>query len=151
MRPTNGSPGAREVISFQPFDGDVWSEIIEPGTADRFNTVEWALSDDRERVNEFLELMFHSLRSKLRPLEISYHRDGEYFYFTATRDLQPKRISYRSFKNITTRTVFQGFPSKDDPTHMRYYRHTAFGAQFFRFEGVWYLAITPTYTSPSTG
>lgn len=135
----------KEVISFRPLDGDVWTEIIEPGTADRFNTVEWALSDDRERVNEFLELMFHSLKSKLRPLGISYYRDGEYFYFTATADLQPRRISCKSFKNNTARTVFRGFPSKADPTHMRFYRHAAFGCQFVRFDGAWYLAITPTY------
>jgi hypothetical protein len=135
----------KEVVSFQPFDDNVWNEIIEPGTSDRFNTAEWALSDDRERINEFLELMFHSLKAKLRPLGISYFRDGEYFYFTATSNLQPKRIDYKSLKKSTTRTVFQGFPSKDDPTHMRFYRHAAFGGQFFRFDKMWYLAITPTY------
>jgi len=135
----------KEVISFHSFDDSVWADIVEPGTADRFNTSEWALSDEKERVNEFLELMFRSLKSKLRPLGVSYYRDGDYFYFTASPDLQPRKIDYKSFKKSTTRTIFQGFPSKDDPTHIRFYRHTAFGGQFLRFDGIWYLAITPTY------
>jgi hypothetical protein len=135
----------KQVVSFRPLEGRVWEEIIEVGTADRFNTVEWAFSSDLDRVNEFIELMFHALRAKLRPLGVSYHRDGEYFYFTASHDLTPRRIEYRSFKKNATRTVFQGFPSKDDPTHMRFYRHTAFGGQFFCFDQTWYLAITPTY------
>jgi hypothetical protein len=135
----------KQVISLQPFDSVLWNDVIEPGTSERFDMAEWAGSDDRERVNEFLELMFHALKAKLRPLGVAYYRDGEYFYFTATQDLSPKRMEYKSFRKNATRTVFQGFPSKDDPTHMRFYRHLAFAHQFFRFDNTWCLAISPTY------
>jgi hypothetical protein len=134
-----------EVASFQPFDDALWNDIIDQGTAEQFHSVEWATSDDPQRVNEFLELMFHALRSKLRPLGVSYHREADYFYFTASSDLRPKRMSYKSLKTTSSRTVFQGFPSKDDPTHMRFYRHVAFSGQFHNFDGDWYLSVEPTY------
>jgi hypothetical protein len=136
---------SRQVISFQPFDFNAWDKIIDRGTEDRFDLAEWAFSSDRDRVNEFLELIFHALKAKLRPMGVAYFRAGDYFYFTATQDLKPKRIEYKSFRKNATRTVFQGFPSKDDPTQMRFYRHVAFQPQFFCFDKTWYLAITPTY------
>jgi len=89
--------------------------------------------------------MFHALKAKLRPQGVAYFHENEYFYFTATHELRPKRVDYRSFRKNTTRTVFQGFPSKDDPTHMRFYRHAAFAPQFLCFDRTWYLSITPTY------
>jgi len=134
-----------QVVSFQPFDATVWESVIEQGTEERFNMEEWAYSHERSRVNEFLELMFYALRAKLRPLGVGYFREGDYFYFTATPDLKPQRVEYKSFRKNATRTVFQGFPSKDDPTHMRFYRHLAFEPQFLNFGKTWYLAITPTY------
>ena len=136
---------SRQVISFQPFDAKVWDNIIDRGTEDRFDMAEWAFAADRDRVNEFLELMLHALKAKLRPMGVAYFREGDYFYFTATSDLKPKRVEYKSFRKNTTRTVFQGFPSKDDPSQMRFYRHVAFQPQFFCFEKAWYLSITPTY------
>lgn len=136
---------SRQVISFQPFDSTAWDDIIDRGTEDRFAMSEWAFSSDRDRVNEFIELMVYALKAKLRLMGVAYFREGEYFYFTATPDLKPKRVEYKSFRKNATRTVFQGFPSKDDPTHMRFYRHVAFQPQFFSFEKAWYLAISPTY------
>jgi hypothetical protein len=136
---------ARQVISFEPFESTLWEEIVDRGTVEEFDLAEWAFSPDTDRVNEFLELMFHALKAKLRPLGVAYYRDGEYFYFIATSDLKPKRVEYKSLRKNTTRTVFQGFPSKDDPSHMRFYRHVAFQPQFFCFDQTWYLTISPTY------
>jgi hypothetical protein len=136
---------SRQVISLQPFDSKAWNDIIDRGTEDRFAMSEWAFSSDRDRVNEFLELMLYALKAKLRRIGVAYFREADYFYFMATPDLKAKRVEYKSFRKNATRTVFQGFPSKDDPTHMRFYRHVAFQAQFFCFSKTWYLAISPTY------
>jgi hypothetical protein len=134
-----------EVVSFQPLEGSTWDELIDAGTVDRFNTSEWAFADDADRENLFRELIFRSLRSKLRKLRVSYFREDDYFYFSATGDLKPRRVTYKSLKKTATRTVFQGFAAKDDPARMKFYRHAAFSGQFYRFNNVWYLAITPTY------
>jgi hypothetical protein len=135
----------KQVISFQPFTASAWDEIIDRGTEESFDLAEWAFSPQRDRINEFLELMFHALKAKLRPFGVAYFHESDYFYFTASQDLKPKRIDYRSFRKNTTRTVFQAFAAKDDPSHIKYYRHVAFKPQFLCFDRQWYLSIEPTY------
>jgi hypothetical protein len=135
----------KQVVSAQPFESRAWDGIIDRGTEDRFDTKDWAFSVQPERSSEFLELMSHVLRGKLRPMGVSYYRAGEYFYFLATPDLAPRRIEYKSFRKNATRTVFQGFPSNGESTHVGFYRHLAFQPRFMRFEKTWFLAITPTY------
>lgn len=68
-----------------------------------------------------------------------------YYFFKATKDLTPRVVRWRALQKQTERTVFEGYPSKLDPTRIAYYRHLAFLPKFRRFGGQWYLEITPTY------
>jgi hypothetical protein len=135
----------KRILSFHNLDEYPWNRICDLGTLEDFDTEEWTYSDDVDRRHEFVQLLNRSLREKVWSGLMYSERKGCY-YFRATSDLSSRRISYRSPSGRTVRrTVFQGYPSKRDPSRIAYYRHSAFEGQFKLFEGVWYLEITPTY------
>lgn len=121
-----------------------WNKVCDQGTVECFDSSEWEYTDDADRQRDFVQLLNYCLSQKLRP-EVIYHKKKEYYYFSATQDLMPKYRSYKSLAAGTVRAVFQGYPQKDDPTKISFYRHSAFAGQFLRFDDTWYLEITPTY------
>lgn len=56
-----------------------------------------------------------------------------------------------SLQQRTTRTVFQAYRSKLDPTKIAYYRHQGFKPHFLRLEDRWYVEITPRYIFTADG
>jgi hypothetical protein len=72
------------------------------------------------------------------------------YYFSKTRDLQAKQVSWKRIKE-SKRTVFGPHFGKKDTTRIIYYRHLAFVPYFLRFGGQWYLEITPSYHFTSDG
>jgi len=145
-----GPSSGRQIVAFGELSGSAWDELLDRGTLESFDSTEWALSDDAQRVADFIELLKYSLIHKLRPHGIAYSQSGEYFYFSATRDRRSRRIPYHSLQKATERNVFQPFlrPESGD---VKYYRHSAFSAEFTRIESSWYLGITPTYHFTSDG
>ena len=75
------------------------------------------------------------------PHFVRYSRKHDCYYFAATKDLRPRIHHYQVVKTRTSREVFRSYPA-NAPS---YYRHSAFEGHFRRFEGIWYLEITPTY------
>jgi hypothetical protein len=132
------------IISFYDLDDHPWNSVCEVGTLERFATREWAYSDDADRTRDFVHLLNRALREMLGPT-VRYSEEMKYYYFTASSSLSPRKIAYRSRKSETTRTVFKGYPRKDDPERIAYYRHSAFNGFFHRYGGEWYLEISPTY------
>jgi hypothetical protein len=118
-----------------------WNTLCDVGTAEEFGVDEWADSDDPDRRREFVRLLNACLREKCYPL-VRYSKARDSFYFAASRDLRPRPYHYQAAKMRTSRIVFRGYPTPDDPS---YYRHSAFEGRFKRFDGQWYLEITPTY------
>jgi hypothetical protein len=76
---------------------------------------------------------------------VKFSRETGYYYFRASQDLSNIEYSYASREHRTSRTVFKGYPKKFDRTQISYYRHSAFEGRFVRYDGAWYLQITPTY------
>lgn len=133
-----------KLLSFHDLAEEPWPHVCDRGTVDRFNSVEWAESDDPDRRREFVQLLNQVLRQKLWPA-MRYSESRECYYFAATADLAPRELAYRSRFNATKRVVFQGYPNRRDPQRMAYYRHSAFEGRFLGLDGAWYLEITPTY------
>lgn len=141
----------KQILSFHDLSIAPWQEIVDQGTVETFSVNDWLRSDDAERQAEFIELLTHCLRARLRRLGVAYFRDGDYFYFMASHDLSARRVRYRSLRRFAERTVVIGKAKPDDLSRMRYYRHAAFSSRFLKCGESWYLAITPTYHFTSDG
>jgi hypothetical protein len=133
------------LMSFHDLEASPWHSVCDAGTVEAFRTQEWARSDDQDRQRDFVELLNWSLREKLYQAHVGFCERLGHYYFLRTPSLKPRKISFRSLARGSHRTVFQGYPSKEDATKMRYYRHMAFEGQFRRFADEWFLEICPTY------
>jgi hypothetical protein len=134
-----------QVISVYDIAADEWPRLVDRGTVEPVPASEWADADD-ERRRDFVELLNRCLSSRARQLGLQRDRDEGYHYFPATADLSPRKISYASLRRGTDRTVFQRYATKKaDQEAREYYRHSAFLGQFRRYEGCWFLEITPGY------
>lgn len=155
IRAKLGAHGAQENDEWFPKRGSVysfidlseapWDEICDQGTVEEFDSEEWAYSEDRDQQREFVHLLNQCLRAKARALGLRYSKDLDCYYFEATNDLSEFKLGYQSIINETSRTVFRGYPKKNKPGEIAFYRHSAFQSRFKRFGDNWYLEITPTY------
>ncbi|MFN8560030.1 MAG: DUF4365 domain-containing protein [Dehalococcoidia bacterium] len=138
-----------QVLSFNDLSDHAWSAVCDPGTVEDFDSAEWADSTDRDRVQDFVQLLNFTLRQDLSPL-LRYERQKDLYYFSPTKNLRDKTISYRATAVRAKRSVFKAYYSKASPNGDTtngplYYRHSAFEGRFLRLDGQWYLQLTPTY------
>lgn len=137
--------GSKQLYSFDDLDGDHWKGVIEEGTVEPHSAALFAQSMDTEYVNIFAELLGRALSEKVAEA-LAFHGKRDFYYFRPTADLSTRTISYTGIENATSRAVFKGYGKRrDDPEKPSYYRHSAFRAQFRRYEKTWYLEVTPTY------
>jgi hypothetical protein len=141
----------KQILSVHNLREEPWSQLCDPGTAERFDADEWIRSTEPQQKNEFLQLLYHCLRELLGPHDVVYNKSLDLFYFKANSALSPRRLSYPSLKNLTDKTVFGPYESKTKAGRIAYYRHSAFRGAFRRFDDVWYLEVTPTYFFSSDG
>lgn len=140
----------KQIVSFYNLDEYPWSAICDSGTIERFDTREWAFSDDPDKQRLFVWLLRKALREKLWP-EVRFSKDKHCYYFRATNDLSPRTLPYRSLSHSTSRKVFRAYYSTKRPGEVSFYRHSAFKDQFLCFDATWYLEITPTYYYTGNG
>lgn len=76
--------------------------------------------------------------------------EDAYWNEIAKRYLVSRTIVRQSVIRSLPRTVFKAYFA-GNTRRLLYYRHHAFRYQFMRFEGQWYLEITPTYHYTSDG
>ena len=125
-----------------------WDSLCDRGTVEDFATEEWANAADPTKRHQFVDLLNRCLVEKGRTLGLAYdtnHANHEHYYFRATADLSRRIVRYRSLTKNATRTVFESYRSKTRPDQIAYYRHSAFEGRFRRYDGAWFLEITPTY------
>jgi hypothetical protein len=128
-----------------------WCHVCDRGTIEMIETDEWSESDDPDISRHFVWLLKECLHEAFGRLHMRLDMDEDYYYFKATKDLSPRRVSYRSRQNATRRTVFQGYRSKLNADKIAYYRHVGFEPRLLRFDGKWCLEINPTYRFTSDG
>ena len=141
----------KRILAFHDLTEEPWSKFCDRGTVEEFDATEWSASDDVQKQNDFAQLLGRCLTERLRRMAVRRDKDQECYYFLRTKKLTPRTIQYQSLKRRASKTVFQSYPSKQDPTTIAYYRHTAFGAHFKRYDGQWFLEIVPTYFFTSDG
>lgn len=141
----------RRIYSFLDLNREPFRSICDLGTLEPIETGYLAQSADRDLTNVFIRLLRKSLREKLWPLKVRFDSSDKYYHFMADRELRGYSYDYQGPQVPTDRRVFVRYPDKRDPKKAVYYRHSAFSGQFLRFDGDWYLEITPTYRFTSDG
>jgi hypothetical protein len=146
----------KRILSFHDLSEFPWTEVVDQGTVETFETGEWGLSSDQERKNDFVRLLNQTLR------QLCYHKgigvfaskNGKpVFYFRPRKVVDPKteevsretRTETWKLEKNSMRTVVQIYRSDKDKSKVLYYRHHGFVGQFHRFDAKWYLEISPTY------
>jgi hypothetical protein len=135
----------KKVFSFHDLSEQEWATICDQGTAEGFDTAEWAYSIDELRRKDFVRLLKLALDRKLHHLDIEFHSKMEIYFFRLPEGLKFWKVPYRGIQRSTSRRVVEHYTNKNDPARPGYYRHLAFAAQFFVIEGKWYLQLTPTH------
>jgi len=141
----------KSILSFHDLRERPWEIFCKRGTVETFDTEEWALSEDLDKKRVFVELLNKCLDTRLRKHACSYNKQYDCHCIWATKNLQKKEFSYRSYSQKTTREVFAPYESKTTKGRIAYYRHSAFMGHFVRIENKWYLEINPTYVFTSDG
>jgi hypothetical protein len=143
----------RRILAAHDLTERPWSSFVDRGTVEDIETEHWANSDDPDLLRRFVELLNYCLAVRCRQIGCDRRKDDGMFYFSASKDLSPRVVPYRSVKELTRRTVFQAYAYKkgDRAGEVSYFRHAAFLGQFRRHGRQWYLAITPTYLFTSDG
>jgi len=135
----------KKVYSFHDLGEEAWATICDQGTAESFDTAEWAYSKDELRRKDFARLLKLSLDRKLHHMDVEFHSKMEIYFFRLPTGLKTWKIPYRSIYKNTSRKVVEYYPNKKDSARPGYFRHLAFSAQLIFLEGKWYLELTPTY------
>jgi nucleoside phosphorylase len=143
----------KTLYAFHDFSDPVWAKVCDPSTVESHDTSHWSDSTDPERLAEFVELLKGCLKELGRTRDLYYiHKQrvgGEtktfkYLYYAPTDDLSTRTIVMKSLVQSRPRNVFRAYHSKKTG-NVSYYHHQAFKFEFVRFDGQWYLEITPTH------
>src|SRR5207249_12002520 len=123
--------GYKAIMSFHDLAEHPWDKVCDAG-AESFETREWSKSEDSDKIRDFVRLLNQCLKEKTWKAGLRYSKRCDCYYFKATQDLSPRRISYPSFKEETSRQVFRAYYKRGDAAQINYYRHSAFVGQFLR-------------------
>lgn len=132
----------RRIVTFHDLTRSEWRGLSDRGTVEDFSVEEWSQSQDRDRVRDFVDLLRRTLREMVYH-DLNYDRRKEYYFFRPSEKLDERTFSYRALQRETSRAVFSPYYGRD--RQISYYRHSAFFDRFHRFDGQWYLEVTPTY------
>jgi hypothetical protein len=106
-----------------------------------FPTSEWSESENPDVQRTFVALLNFTLRA-MHHEELRFSRERGYVYHVATSNLSGKKVKG---KTGSGRTVFKVYRSQDELNKVKFCRHYAASLNFRRWEGEWYLEISPTY------
>jgi len=140
----------RKVIySFDDLNSRAWRSYCEAGSIEEHSTSLLADSEILATKNIFVELLNLTLKSQLYDQDLGYCNAG-YFYQKPDVSLAQRTATYNSRLKKATRVMFSAYTSRDGSA-VSFYRHTAFKAQFHRFNSKWFLQVLPTYHFTSDG
>lgn len=137
-----------KVFSFHNLTQHPWPKVVDAGTVERFDSDEWAKSDDTDRRRDFVRLLNQALRSFLAARGIwrfAPKESAPVYYFAPGRDKVERRESWEGANKDADRHVVKAVHAQKDPTRIVCYRHQAVRPRFDRFGAKWYLVVEPTY------
>lgn len=88
-----------------------------------------------------VQLLNVALRDDLSD-DCDFARNRNLLYVRATENLSTRKWNTGG---SNWRSMFKGYPKKNDPSKVSYYRHAALAWQFMSVDSEWYCALTPDY------
>ena len=135
------------LMSFHDLSTYPWNEFCDAGSMEEFGTDEWARSDDTDKERQFVRLLNHALRERLKEWNVWRRKDDKAYYFGLGKDRRNRTIEFTGAVTEHFRTVVRRYTL----SKTSYYRHLAFYASFKRLDREWYLAINPSYVFTTNG
>ena len=138
----------KRILSFHDLTQTPWPKVVDAGTVERFDTDEWAKSDDIERRRDFVRLLNQALRTFLNARGIwrfAPKESAPIYFFAPGLDKVERRESWEGAVKDSDRFVVKAIHAQKDPERVVCYRHQALQPRFDRFAGQWYLVVEPTY------
>jgi hypothetical protein len=140
-----------KIYSFNDLTKEPWNVFVTKEVS-FFNTSIWAKTHELSLTNNFIQLLNNSLETFLHQRNIIHkvvEKNINLFYFRPRldNDQRPysKKIYYSRFGRKSHQSVCERYVRKSDPSVISFYRHLALEHKFYRYDGQWYLEITPTY------
>ena len=135
----------KQIVSFHDLRADEWQSIADRGTAEIFQSSEWAASPDPSRKREFVELLNYSLRERAFMEQLEFNEFLDCYYFQLRKGATSRRFSFLGLKRETYHTVVAKLTYGEGEKARSYFRHEGFEPKFHYFAEQWFLEITPTY------
>jgi hypothetical protein len=136
----------RQIISFLDLtdSSSPFHHLIEPGTSEKHSPEDFLNIDPgHERV--FKSLLRSTLQQRLYAEHVRWeHEDRQFVFLPRADDTDQRYIEWRGEK-IATRAVFDRKYSKKDSSKVLQQKHLSFAVQFLRFDGDWFMSITPSW------
>lgn len=136
----------RRVLTVRDLTDPRYEFLCDRGTVEDFPVEQWSASDDPDSQRDFVRLLNQCLRQALRTSAGRIHRDKETgaYFFPSNNERTAYTFGYKGQKNATSREVVKVLRNKKQK-HVMGFRHSAMWGQFNRYDGEWYLEVTPTY------
>ena len=138
------------IYSFNDLNQYPWNLFVTK-KVDSFNSSNWAKSHELSITNNFIQLLNNTFETFLHQRNIIHKviENVNLFYFRPRLDNTErpysKKINYNRFGRKSHQSVCERYARKSDPSIISFYRHLALEHKFYRYDGQWYLEITPTY------
>jgi len=131
------------------------ARICNRATATGQPVADWAASNDVEVQRRFADLLRRTLLQQLKS-RVNWQHDKRLFYFAVglvdppdvvDDDASPELADVVVAGEKAKRTVVsvKRVPATDGGERISYVKHLAFRPRFLRFDGAWYLEITPDW------
>lgn len=136
----------KRVLTVRDLTDPRYEFLCDRGTVEEFPVEQWSASDDPDTQRDFVRLLNQCLRQALRSTTGRVRRDKETsaYFFPSNQERSSYSFGYQGQKKSTAREVVKALRNKK-LGHVMGFRHSAMWGQFHRYEGTWYLEITPTY------
>jgi hypothetical protein len=140
----------KQIVGFVDLTNDVWAEACKQTEIQRVPSKQFAQSSDEKEKRLFVQVLNQALRNQLHPIA-KYWPIEDCFAYAIRSTGGPTRDSYNSLNRKSKITVVTKKSRTKAGKTYDTYRHLAFTPRFRRFEGEWFLEITPTYRFTSDG
>jgi hypothetical protein len=125
------------IYAFHDLTFPPWTKVCISSSAENLATDNFAFAEDSNGRYVFVRMMGRCLDQVLYRQGIRWCKENEHYYFRATQELGERKVGGLS--------VFKPYESKTTPGRIAYYRHRAAELRLTRFDGQWFIQITPTY------
>jgi hypothetical protein len=99
---------------------------------------------DEGQLNVFKSLLRRAFQRQMRREGIRWQQERHLFFYGPVFKFDERTIVWKD-ERTATRTVFQKIMKKNKPDEILTCKHLAFLVDFYLIEGVWYMAISPTW------